>query len=74
VVPQRQTNIRDRAASYTWFYIDESGFLLGMKVLSNLTIDYMEMQSKKVAILELSILKQNSYIASSSAIVNEKSM
>ncbi len=29
------------------FYIDESGFLLGMKVLSNLTIDYMEMQSKK---------------------------
>ncbi|MFV8334167.1 amidohydrolase [Flavobacterium sp. GSP14] len=29
------------------FYIDESGFLLGMKVLSNLKIDYMEMQSKK---------------------------
>ncbi len=29
------------------FYIDESGFLLGMKVLSNLTVDYMEMQSKK---------------------------
>ena len=29
------------------FYIDESGFLLGMKVLSNLTIDYMEIQSKK---------------------------
>lgn len=29
------------------FYIDESGFLLGMKVLSKLTIDYMEMQSKK---------------------------
>ena len=29
------------------FYIDESGFLLGMKVMSNLAIDYMEMQSKK---------------------------
>jgi metal-dependent amidase/aminoacylase/carboxypeptidase family protein len=29
------------------FYIDESGFLLGMKVLSNLTVDYMEMESKK---------------------------
>ena len=29
------------------FYIDESGFLLGMNVLSNLTVDYMEMQSKK---------------------------
>ena len=29
------------------FYIDESGFLLGMKVLSNLTIYYMEIQSKK---------------------------
>jgi metal-dependent amidase/aminoacylase/carboxypeptidase family protein len=29
------------------FYIDESGFLLGMKVLSNLTVDYMEMDSKK---------------------------
>ena len=28
------------------FYIDESGFVLGMKVLSNLTVDYMEMQSK----------------------------
>jgi metal-dependent amidase/aminoacylase/carboxypeptidase family protein len=26
-----KANIRDRAASYTWFYIDESGFLLGMK-------------------------------------------
>ncbi len=29
------------------FYIDESGFVLGMKALSNLTIDYMEMNSKK---------------------------
>lgn len=29
------------------FYIDESGFVLGMKVMSNLTLDYMEMQSKK---------------------------
>jgi amidohydrolase len=29
------------------FYIDESGFVLGMKVMANLTIDYMEMQSKK---------------------------
>jgi amidohydrolase len=28
------------------FYIDESGFVLGMEVLSNLTIDYMEMHSK----------------------------
>jgi amidohydrolase len=29
------------------FYIDESGFVLGMKTMSNLTVDYMEMQSKK---------------------------
>ncbi|MFN7099417.1 MAG: amidohydrolase [Flavobacterium sp.] len=29
------------------FYIDESGFVLGMKALSNLTIDYMEMNAKK---------------------------
>jgi metal-dependent amidase/aminoacylase/carboxypeptidase family protein len=29
------------------FYIDESSFALGMKVMSNLTLDYMEMQSKK---------------------------
>jgi hypothetical protein len=39
--------ISETAPHHTpWFYIDESGFLLGMKVLSNLTIDYMEMQSK----------------------------
>ena len=29
------------------FYIDESSFVLGMKALSNLTIDYMEMDAKK---------------------------
>tara|TARA_R110002126_G_scaffold5310_8_gene28164 strand:- start:1970 stop:3277 length:1308 start_codon:yes stop_codon:yes gene_type:complete len=29
------------------FYIDESGFLLGVKTMANLTVDYMEMQSKK---------------------------
>jgi amidohydrolase len=29
------------------FYIDESSFVLGMKVMSNLTLDYMEMQAKK---------------------------
>ena len=29
------------------FYIDESSFVLGMKALSNLTIDYMEMNAKK---------------------------
>jgi metal-dependent amidase/aminoacylase/carboxypeptidase family protein len=28
------------------FFIDESGFVLGMKTMSNLTVDYMEMQSK----------------------------
>ena len=28
------------------FYIDESGFLLGVKTMANLTVDYMEMQSK----------------------------
>jgi amidohydrolase len=28
------------------FYIDESGFVLGMKALSDLTVDYMEMNSK----------------------------
>ncbi|TDE46012.1 amidohydrolase [Flavobacterium rhamnosiphilum] len=29
------------------FYIDESGFVLGMKAMSDLTIDYMEMDTKK---------------------------
>ncbi|MFV8360271.1 amidohydrolase [Flavobacterium sp. LS1P3] len=29
------------------FYIDESGFVLGMKAMSALTIDYMEMNTKK---------------------------
>ena len=29
------------------FYIDESGFVLGMKALSDLTVDYMEMNSTK---------------------------
>ncbi|MDI6049144.1 amidohydrolase [Flavobacterium sp. XS2P24] len=29
------------------FYIDESGFMLGMKAMSDLTIDYMEMNTKK---------------------------
>jgi amidohydrolase len=29
------------------FYIDESGFVLGMKAMSNLTLDYMEMNAKK---------------------------
>lgn len=29
------------------FYIDEGGFVLGMKALSNLTLDYMEMNAKK---------------------------
>jgi amidohydrolase len=29
------------------FYIDESGFLLGVKTMANLTVDYMEMQSNK---------------------------
>lgn len=29
------------------FYIDESGFVLGIKTLANLTVDYMEMQNKK---------------------------
>ncbi len=29
------------------FYIDESGFVLGMKAMSNLTLDYMEINSKK---------------------------
>ena len=28
------------------FYIDESGFVLGMKAMSNLTIDYMEINKK----------------------------
>ncbi|RBN50274.1 amidohydrolase [Flavobacterium psychrolimnae] len=29
------------------FYIDEGGFVLGMKAMSELTIDYMEMNAKK---------------------------
>ena len=29
------------------FYIDESGFVLGMKVMTKLTLDYMELKSKK---------------------------
>jgi metal-dependent amidase/aminoacylase/carboxypeptidase family protein len=29
------------------FYIDESGFVLGVKTMANLTVDYMEMQYKK---------------------------
>jgi len=29
------------------FYIDEGGFVLGMKAMSDLTIDYMEMNAKK---------------------------
>jgi len=29
------------------FYIDESGFVLGMKAMSNLTLDYMEMNAEK---------------------------
>lgn len=29
------------------FYIDESGFVLGVKTLANLAVDYMEMNSKK---------------------------
>jgi amidohydrolase len=29
------------------FYIDEGGFVLGMKAMSDLTIDYMEMNTKK---------------------------
>lgn len=28
------------------FYIDESGFILGMKTMANLTVDYMNLQSK----------------------------
>ena len=28
------------------FFIDESGFKLGVKALANLTIDYMEMEKK----------------------------
>ncbi|MDD2675470.1 amidohydrolase [Flavobacterium petrolei] len=30
------------------FYIDEGGFVLGMKAMSELTIDYMEMNAKKI--------------------------
>jgi amidohydrolase len=29
------------------FYIDEGGFVLGMKAMTNLTLDYMEMNAKK---------------------------
>lgn len=31
------------------FYIDESGFVLGIKTMSNLTLDYMEMNATKVS-------------------------
>ncbi len=31
------------------FYIDESGFVLGVKALANLAVDYMEMHSKQPA-------------------------
>ena len=41
-------NPADTASHHTPdFYIDESGFVLGMKTMSDLTIDYMEMHSKK---------------------------
>ena len=29
------------------FYIDESGFLVGVKAMANLVVDYMEMSGKK---------------------------
>jgi metal-dependent amidase/aminoacylase/carboxypeptidase family protein len=29
------------------FYIDEGGFVLGMKAMTNLTLDYMEMNVEK---------------------------
>jgi metal-dependent amidase/aminoacylase/carboxypeptidase family protein len=32
------------------FYIDESGFLLGIKAMTNLTLDYMEMNADKVSL------------------------
>lgn len=35
------------------FYIDEGGFVLGMKTLCHLTTDYMDLASKGVAIKEL---------------------
>jgi len=31
------------------FYLDESGFTLGVKSLSHLVVDYMEMNSKAAA-------------------------
>ena len=36
------------------FYIDESGFVLGMKTLCRLTTDYMEYANKGIAVKELS--------------------
>jgi amidohydrolase len=45
---QKGKNALDTGAHHTPdFYIDESGFLLGIKTMTNLTLDYMEMQSKK---------------------------
>lgn len=42
------TNAAETASHHTPdFYIDESGFVLGMKAMSNLTLDYMEMNAKK---------------------------
>jgi len=41
-------NIAETASHHTPdFYIDESGFVLGVKALTNLTVDYMEMNSTK---------------------------
>lgn len=37
------------------FYIDEGGFVLGMKTLCRLTTDYMEYASKGVAVKELTV-------------------
>ncbi|MFV8368134.1 amidohydrolase [Flavobacterium sp. LB2R40] len=42
------TNAAETASHHTPdFYIDESGFVLGMKAMSNLTLDYMEINAKK---------------------------
>lgn len=41
-------NVADTASHHTPdFYIDESGFVLGIKALTNLTVDYMEMNLTK---------------------------
>ena len=37
------------------FYIDEGGFVLGMKTLCHLTTDYMDLSSKGVAVKELTV-------------------